>query len=98
LAQTTFGPVFLIVAAVVGGGRHVWTCRDGGSDNGCGGHSCGGGRFVFCSFLWFFVTSSLVITEEATDTSHVWTCRDGGSGNGHGGRRLSSLCFSLLVV
>jgi hypothetical protein len=38
LAQTTsFGPVFLVVAAVVGGTGHVWTCRDGGRGNGCGG-------------------------------------------------------------
>ena len=41
LAQTTclasFGPVFLVVAAVVGDNGHVWTCCDGGRGNGCGG-------------------------------------------------------------
>ena len=44
LAQTTclalFGPIFLVVAAVVGGGGHDWTCCDGscgnGRDGGCG--------------------------------------------------------------
>ena len=43
----SFRPVFLIVAGVVGGGRHVWMCRDGGRGN---GH--GGGRL---SSLWYFV-------------------------------------------
>jgi len=56
LAQVTclasFGPVFLVVAANVGGGRHVWTCRDGGSGNGRGGRGP--------PSLRFFVTSSLV--------------------------------------
>src|ERR1700678_2157688 len=33
----SFGPVFLIVAGVVGGGRHIWMCRDGGRGNGHGG-------------------------------------------------------------
>jgi hypothetical protein len=52
---TSFGPVFLVVVAIVGGNGHVWTCRDGGGGNGRRGHSRGGGR---PSSLRFFVTSS----------------------------------------
>ena len=59
LAQTTclasFGPIFLVVVAIVGGNRHVWTCRDGSGGNGRRGHSRGGGRL---SSLQFFITSS----------------------------------------
>jgi len=50
--KTYYWPIFLVVAAVVGGGRHVWTCRDGGSGNGCAGHSRAGGRFVFAVFRY----------------------------------------------
>ena len=43
---------------LTGGGGHIWTCRDGISGNGFGGHSRGGGR---PSSLTFFLMSSLVI-------------------------------------
>jgi hypothetical protein len=50
VAGVVWARSFLVVAAVVGGGGHVWTCHDGGRGNGRGGHP---------SSLGFFVTGSL---------------------------------------
>jgi len=71
LAQTTclasFGPVFLVVAAVAGGGGHVWTCRDGGSGTGCGRHSRGGGGRL--SLWWMIEPVAVVVTHKETTES-----------------------------